>query len=144
VGTQRLDFGTINGQKLDIGREKGSESFVYRYGIGAEFPLGKRVFLDLDVSTGTIINFNTLKDLTNANEGRFDEAVYDASTSLIAQARLTAGFKLFEHLGLFGGISYDYLYRYTGTSPDSSHDTGYKWSDGRNVHKLGFFGGVQF
>jgi hypothetical protein len=137
VGTRRLDFGRINGKELRIG--KGSELFVYRAGIGAEFPIGRRVFLDLDASSGTIINFNAIQELKNS---------YEASVSNLTQVRLTAGFNIFKHLGLFAGISYDYLYRFNSdTSPDVNRSAGdfvYGWSDGRNVHKLGFFGGVQF
>jgi hypothetical protein len=155
VGTQRISFGTLNGRKLGIGKD--SEVLVYRFGLGGELSIGRRVFLDLDVSSGTIIDFTTLKslkaldvfeDIESLNEGSFDEDAYEASTSLVVQARFTAGFNIFKHLSLFGGLSYDYLYRFNSdTSPDVNRSIGsfeYGWSDGRNVHKLGFFGGVQF
>jgi hypothetical protein len=102
--------------------------FVTRAGAGIEIPLGK-TFIDLDLSAGNIVS-------------RFW-----SSTSLLAQARVSAGFKLFEHLGVFAGASYDYSYAYTGDSPRPGRDFGISalsWGNGRHTHKIGFFGGIQF
>jgi hypothetical protein len=141
VGGQRLKLGELN-----IGGEKDKELLVYRTGFGAELPLGEHFFLDFDVTSGAIINFNTFQELKKAAEGDFNEDAYNASTSLISQARFTAGYKIFKHLGVFGGISYDYLHRFDrDTSPNpTSNAHVFDWGDERNIHKLGFFAGVQF
>ncbi|GHT72946.1 hypothetical protein FACS1894124_0490 [Spirochaetia bacterium] len=150
VGTQSFSFGTVNGQELSSGNS--GDLLVYRTGIGTELPLGRHVFLDLDVSSGSIINFNTLREHKNASEREEYPGLtadsFNDSSAFVAQVRLTAGFKFFKHLGLFGGISYDYLYRYNNqTSPDVNRSIGdfvYGASDGRTIHKAGFFAGVQF
>jgi hypothetical protein len=67
--------------------------------------------------------------------------------SLLAQARLSAGFKLFKHLGAFAGLSYDYIFAPLGSSPRLGRDFGFSalsWGNERHTHKIGFFGGIQF
>jgi hypothetical protein len=109
----------------------GDYIFVARTGIGAELPLNK-IFLNLDLTAGQII-FNWPWAEEN-------------STSFIAQARLSAGYKVFKHLGVFAGISYDYILS-SRDSPKPGKDFGLSfltWNNGRHTHKIGFFGGIQF
>jgi hypothetical protein len=106
--------------------------FITRAGIGAELPLG-RVFVDFDLSAGYIF----------ARPWN-DEA---SGNSLLAQARFSTGFKFFKHLGVFGGISYDYVFSPEDNSPRLGEDFGFSalsWSNGRHTFKIGCFGGIQF
>jgi hypothetical protein len=140
VGTQRIPMGS-NADSWALGKKDGENFLVYRVGIGTEFSLGKRVFLDLDISSGNILNLDTL------SRERDDIESPDGSISIINQARLTAGLKVFEHLGVFGGLSYDYIYRHTDTSPNLPglvKGAVFGWSGERHIHKLGFFGGLRF
>jgi hypothetical protein len=106
--------------------------FTNRIGAGVEIPLGN-IFIDLDLSAGNIQPLDSLRDDPENH-------------SLLAQARVSAGFKLFEHLGAFAGISYDYIL----SPPDRPFRTEsvfgipVHWTNGRHAQKIGFFGGVQF
>jgi hypothetical protein len=104
---------------------------VSRSGLGFEFPL-ENYFIDVDITGGSIVNF------------KYGEG-FGAMSSL-AQIRFTAGYKIFEHLGIFGGVSYDYIHRWESASPDPESFSSFTlgWNDERNTHKLGFFGGIQF
>jgi hypothetical protein len=106
---------------------------VTRAGLGVEFPMGN-FFIDVDITGGNIVNFDILK-----KDGEWN-------ISYLTQFRFTAGYKIFEHLGIFGGVSYDYIHREESASPDPETFGLFTagWSDGRNIHKLGFFGGIQF
>jgi hypothetical protein len=127
---------------------------VLRAGFGSELPLGK-AFLNLDFLAGTIAGMGGLgseekppatpegakiaDNLRNAGE------YFMASVSFLAQVRFSVGYKVFEHLGVFGGISYDYIRLLSDTSPrprEGSLVIG--GDDGRNSHRLGIFGGIQF
>jgi hypothetical protein len=131
--------------------------FVSRGGFGFEVPLGK-AFVDLDVSGGTILNPDTLAEVSRISRPQENggddveewkryqrEKIYRASSSILAEVRLSAGYKAFEHLGIFAGVSYTYLFRGTNTSPNpGSAWLGYRWSGGENVHRIGVFAGLQF
>ncbi|MDR2759469.1 MAG: caspase family protein [Spirochaetaceae bacterium] len=109
-------------------RFNSDSEFITRAGVGVEIPLGK-TFIDLDLTAGNIY-------------GRFWK-----SNSLLAQARVSAGFKLFKHLGAFAGVSYDYSLSWTSSSPRPGRDFGFSalsWGNDRHTHKIGFFGGIQF
>jgi hypothetical protein len=121
-----LGTGVHNDILLNKGR-----IFIVRSGVGVEIPFDK-VFVDFDVSAGQI----------------FSDWPWDSDgSSFITQVRLSAGYKLFEHLGIFAGISYDYIRSSHASSPRLGKDFGFSTlahSDGRNTHKLGFFAGFQF
>jgi hypothetical protein len=139
--TVGFPLGSNEANSWILGKKDGDNFLVYRAGMGAEFSLGKRAFLGLDISTGNMLNLDAL--------GLEREGVEapDGAISIVNQARLTAGFKALEHLELFGGLSYDYIYRHTGTSPDLRGNIGglvLGWSGERHIHKLGFFGGLRF
>jgi hypothetical protein len=107
--------------------------FIARLGIGAELPLGK-TFIGLDLTAG-----NIFKGFLGDDDG--------GSASLLAQARLSAGYRFFKHLGVFGGISYDYIFAPRQGSPRLGRDFGFSalsWGNDRHTHKIGFFGGIQF
>ncbi|MHB9291600.1 hypothetical protein Holit_00678 [Hollandina sp. SP2] len=103
---------------------------VSRAGLGVEFPIGN-FFIDVDITGGSIVNLEYGKG--------------SSVSSSLAQLRFTTGYKIFEHLGIFGGISYDYIHRWE-SSPDPETFSPFivGRSDGQNTHKLGFFGGIQF
>jgi hypothetical protein len=134
--------------------------YVSRLGFGFEVPLGK-AFVDLDVSSGTILNPDTLGEafrISRPQENGGDdnheqwkryrqerEQIYRASSSVLAEVRLSGGYKFFEHLGVFAGVSYTYLYRRTGASPNPDAAwLGYRWDGGENIHRIGVFAGLQF
>jgi hypothetical protein len=135
--------------------------FVSRAGFGFELPLGK-AFFDLDISGGTILNPDTLGEISeiphprkNSDKKKYDEEreqynreverLSRAATSFLAEIRLSGGCKVFEHLGAFAGLSYTYLFRGTGTSPNpDSAWLGRTWGEGENIHKIGVFAGLQF
>ncbi|QQO09489.1 caspase family protein [Breznakiella homolactica] len=139
AGVQEIPIG--DNHKIALDRDIEDNLMIYRAGLGVELPLGP-VFVNLDVMSGSIINLSALRD------ERYDDCdkVYDKVTSFIAQARLTAGLKFFRHLGIFVGVSYDYIRPLSNLSPVPDSRIGYTfdWSDDRNIHRLGFFGGIQF
>ena len=125
----------------------GDKLLAIRGGFGFEYTVNK-FFFDVDASTGSIINLDTVgKNLDDPGESdreKWDK--FDASTTNIYQIRLTAGYNIYTHLGVFAGLSYDYLYREYDTSPDPK-DFGSLFvgvEKNRHIHKLGFFAGVQF
>jgi hypothetical protein len=134
VGAQKIYLRFNGTDKAVWGWDKDDVLLVYRSGVGFEIPLGP-VFLNLDVTAGSILNLDTISDTG-----------YTASASFINQVRLAAGFKVFEHLGAFVGISYDYLRLQSDSSPDPRGKPEYvfDWGDSRNINKLGFFAGIQF
>jgi hypothetical protein len=129
-----LNFG-IRGDNSpgDIFYRDGNRYFISRVGFGYEYCI-KNFFMNIDISAG---NINTMNWDIN-DDGDF--------STQICQLRLTAGYKVFEHLGIFGGISYDYFYKWQDNSPAPGDFGGPVIGDvfGRNIHKLGFFGGIQF
>jgi hypothetical protein len=127
-GTQRININTRDENKNLIGRNEHENILVWRGGFGVEFTMEK-FFIDLDATTGGIMNAET----------------YGGNISSLFQTRLTMGVKIFEHLGVFGGISYDYIHRING-SPDPRRFLGFiaGRSNDWNTHKLGFFAGLQF
>jgi hypothetical protein len=85
----------------------------------------------MDVTAGNLIDWKNTDD--NAN--------------VLLQARLSGGFKLFEHLGVFGGISYDCFLVLSDNSRDRITGWGIpalRWEHDRAMYKIGFFGGIQF
>jgi hypothetical protein len=123
----------------------GDTLLAFRAGLGVEFPIGK-FFMDVDITCGSIVNFDALADLGGTDIREWKHRRAGGPLSDLVQLRFTAGYKIFEHLGIFGGISYDYIHRRESASPDPETFSPFiaGWSDGWNTHKLGFFGGVQF
>ena len=118
--------------------------FTSRAGIGGELPLG-RLFLNLDLLAGTVVSSDVLVNGKGSNSGE-DCDLYDQATTIMAQLRFTLGFKMFEHFGLYAGISYDFFHKLSKESPvpvSASFYT-FPWSDGNNIHRVGFYGGIQF
>jgi hypothetical protein len=134
VGAQKIYLHTKGEDRVIFGRNKDDALLVFRGGVGFEFPI-RSVFVNVDVVSGSILNLDTIS-----------EAGYDSSASIISQARLTAGFKIFEHLGVFVGLSYDYIHLESETSPipKGKLDYVFSWGNSRNINKLGFFAGIQF
>jgi hypothetical protein len=104
--------------------------FISRAGFGGEIPLG-RFFIDMDFTAGNLMDWNDI----------------DGSDNVLLQARLSAGFKVVEHLGFFGGVSYNCFMDLDGGSYRKLGDPGVstlRWGDDRTIHQIGFFGGIQF
>ncbi|MDR0495048.1 MAG: hypothetical protein LBG95_05405 [Treponema sp.] len=120
------------------GRE-GDNLIMSRGGFGLEFPINN-FFIDIDLSRG---NIKKLNDLTVKDIFVF---IFGSNTS-IYQIRLIAGYKFYERLGVFAGISWDYL-RQNRESDPSPQDFGGvilgAVNDNRTAVKMGFFGGLQF
>jgi len=118
-----------------IGRE-GDRLMSYRGGFGLEFPIGK-FFIDIDFSIGDIFKVDEGKDLLNIFFG-FNTGLY--------QIRLIGGYRMYERLAVFFGISYDFLLQRTDSdpSPGGFIGAGLGKTYGNNTHKVGFFGGLQF
>jgi hypothetical protein len=134
VGAQKIHLSIDGEDKTVWGWDEDDVFLAYRAGVGFEFPFGP-FFLNMDVTGGAILNLDTISDSGQR-----------ASTSYISQARLTAGFELFGHLGAFAGISYDYIHLESNSSPNprGKLDCVFDWGDSWNINKLGFFAGIQF
>ncbi len=117
-------------------RREGDKLIVSRSGFGFEFTL-RKFFIDIDISTGNIFIVDNIKNL---------KQLFFGTNTGIYQVRLIGGFKMYERLGIFAGISYDYLYRKKNTDPDPEDfaRTAPGKSIGNKTHKMGFFGGMQF
>jgi len=112
---------------------------VSRAGVGVEIPI-KKAYVDFDASFGKINNiYENLSfhsdEYNNGDNGTF-----------AFQLRLIGGYKIFEHLGVYGGISYDYFYMYKTNSPDPRDFNGLMIGgvNGPSANKFGFFAGFQF
>jgi hypothetical protein len=118
-----------------MGRE-GGNLIINRGGFGFEFPI-RKFFIDIDISTGNIFKADELKDFWN---------FFFGSNTGIYQLRLIGGYKMYERLGIFAGISYDLLLQREASDPSPEEFAGAMpgKSDGKYVHKVGFFGGLQF
>jgi hypothetical protein len=123
----------------------GDKLMISRAGVGNEFSFGK-FFLDIDYLGGTILNLDTLPPFDKNDDLAENRDKRKSSQSALFQIRFTAGYKIFPHLGVFAGVSYDYIHQLAGDSPGQADLgpflIGGAWN--RNIHKLGFFGGVQF
>ena len=109
---------------------------VNRGGFGFEFPLSK-FFIDIDISTGNIFKVDEVKD--------FWQFFFGTNTG-IYQIRVIVGYKTHERMGIFAGISYDYIQQNKDTDPSPEKFAGSaigKSNDGK-THKMGLFGGLQF
>ncbi|MDL2228643.1 caspase family protein [Treponema sp. OttesenSCG-928-L16] len=139
VGVQGID---TDGVSFSIAEDGQKDHFVWRAGVGFEIPIGP-VFLDIDVLNGTIVETNLL------GKSGWDDDDDDSlwrRTTMITQARVSAGFKVFKHLGAYVGISYDYLWRKGpfAADPSSRLFSSFDWSTDRHIHRLGAFAGIQF
>ena len=124
------------GGGLLSGKPGDDKLVINRSGFGFEFPI-RKFFIDIDISTGNIFKVNEAKDFLN---------FFFGSNTSIFQLRLIGGYKMYERLGIFAGISYDFLYQSKNTDPSPENFAGAApaKSYGNKTHKMGFFGGVQF
>jgi hypothetical protein len=126
------------GGALLPGRE-GDNLIMSRGGFGFEFPFNK-FFVDIDFSRG---NIKRLNDFTVQDVFIF----FFGSNTSIYQIRLIGGYKLYERLGVFAGISWDYLRQNKASDPSPQDFVGVilgTVNDDRTAAKMGFFGGIQF
>ncbi len=144
TGVKHYDTTKSSEPWTGLDNSDGNTYVTARFGFGAELPLGP-IFLNLDFLAGPMMSIDPY---INADIKTDDEArqLIEDTVSVMAQIRLTAGFKIFEHLGAYAGISYDYFYRVSSISPvPSTASFGeFSWSDDRNIHRMGFFAGIQF
>jgi hypothetical protein len=139
-GIRQIDFGArtwyiINNQKDDY-------LITGRGGFGFEFGISKRFFLDADGLCGGI--FDIHKPLRGDGG---ESGLEGVPVTLMAQLRLAAGFRLWEHLAAFGGISYNYFYRGNQNAPlPQEHMTLHIFSPNAlgHIQRIGFFAGIQF
>jgi hypothetical protein len=129
-----LSAGTRPEALFDSSKDK---YLITRAGFGFEYNIS-RFFVDVDVSSGNLIRLKK------------EDAVYSTNLN---QLRLSAGYKILPHLSIFGGVSYDYFFLYKDNSPDprdfgrpilAGTLPGTSTASNRHIHKLGFFGGIQF
>jgi hypothetical protein len=116
---------------------KGGDNLVVnRGGFGFEYPI-RKFFVDIDISTGNIFKVDEIKDFWK---------FFFGSYTGIYQLRLIGGYKMYERLGVFIGISYDFLIQRKDSDPAPEDFAGATLSktDGKYTHKFGFFGGLQF
>jgi hypothetical protein len=118
--------------KLTLADPDDENLFVSRIGLGVEIPLGK-FFFDIEALCGDIIE-----------TGRIGEKYSAGDNTLLIQGRLIGGYKFFKHLGVFAGISYDFFHAFNNHSPIPGGSLNLGLGDDWNVHRIGFFGGVQF
>jgi len=146
------------GVKADNLSDDRDNFMVSRVGVGFEIPI-KKLFINFDSTSGTIFNLSKTGYYIDRgiDHAAAAGAAYKASEkyahdyetfhTLIQQVRLTVGYKIFKHLGFFGGLSYDHLFRAQEYSFNASEDISGSLIGGiydRHTHKLGFFGGIQF
>jgi len=144
-----LNFGVGGGI---IPWRDGNKLIAARAGFGFEFPI-KKAFFDIDFSGGSIIDLDKRKQIAQSwdwSSIKSDPQAYwdsrSESDTVTGQVRLIFGYKFFKHFGLFAGVSYDYLYRHTGSSPDPADHSDFfvGYVHGKHTHKLGILGGIQF
>ncbi len=127
--------------------DNGRIYYTARAGLGVEAAVGS-VFLNLDVTAGSMTIFGSRDEFVHWDDDFEDNDLdFDDSDSLVmAQARLTIGFELFKHLGVFAGVSYDYFYQWNDRSsvPENIFSGKLVWNDGPHTHKIGVFAGIQF
>ena len=139
AGTQKISMG----KEYDLGGNRDDASImVYRVGFGVELPLGP-CFLNIDALAGQMYDTDfpaARRDVSDADNK------YDASASAIFQLRASVGWKLYEHLGAFAGVSYDYIQRHSNTSPVPASRGVFDlpWGNSKQIHRLGLFAGLQF
>ncbi|MDR1586644.1 MAG: caspase family protein [Treponema sp.] len=114
-----------------VGQDGDEENMVSRIGLGGEIPLG-RLFLGIEALCGIISKTSVFGEYKDENE-----------STLLVQGRLIGGFKFFSHLAVFAGLSYDYLRPFSSQSPVPGGGLNLGGDDD-NIHRLGFFGGIQF
>lgn len=153
-GTKYFYSFIIAGVKVNASDEDDKFTSL-RFGFGFEIPI-KNVFINIDMSSGSIYNITRTGETLNGiyqdylangkDMEKYKEKDYPGNTQAY-QIRLTAGYKIFKHLGIFGGISYDYFYNLDKASSDPK-DFGGKLTgvivEGHQYHKVGFFGGLQY
>lgn len=101
------------------------ENMSIGLGFGTRFSIGK-IFFDIDLSAHSLYSFNDW-----------------GNSSLHAQARAAGGYRIFKHLGIFLGVSYNYLYLNSNIGGNIEPMYGFNGADGNHHHWPGVFLGVQ-
>jgi hypothetical protein len=140
TGFKHFDVSDKDETWTSFSDDNGENYYTSRIGLGGELPLGP-IFLNLDVTAGSMI-FIEKEKIESEGFG----ITFESSSTLMAQARLSVGFELFEHLGAFAGVSYDYFYSWSNSSPlpENMLNGKLSWGDKHNTHRIGFFAGIQF
>ncbi|GHU77427.1 hypothetical protein AGMMS49992_25230 [Clostridia bacterium] len=150
-GTNR--FYTLFGagfQPFALARDTQDKLLLTRAGFGWEFGMGK-FFIDLDLNLVSIIDVVTFHDdikkiKDDPDSYKPDKHFSETHQTSMLQLRLSGGYKIMPHLGIFAGLSYDFMFRFNDKAPDANSFTPFiiGYSDNRYAQKLGFFGGIQF
>ena len=107
------------------------------FGIGGHIPLGKRLFLNVDLITRGVVY---------TDDSEKDAWVYDDEHTVLNKLRLAVGWERHKWFSLFGGVSLNFLVSHR---PDTS-DFGYRFDHVYREDDVtirvwpGFFAGVQF
>ena len=126
----------------------GDTLLVGRFGFGFEYQATDKLYFNVEGTSGNIFNIDRYGKDSDRPLGESDKDwdKFDGYSTNIQQLRLIAGYNFLPHLGVFAGVSYDYLYRRFESCPDPKDFGGpvLGSTSGRHTHKLGFFGGLQF
>ncbi|MBI4978550.1 MAG: caspase family protein [Spirochaetes bacterium] len=140
-----------------IGTRTDLDTVCWRGGFGGELPVGP-VYFDLDLTAGSMHSVRGMIDLFKAGWEMHDDNLLTPSSStnamtermiyggaILAQLRLTAGWRFNDNIGIFAGVSYNYCRRFSsaGVAPENRL-AAFPWSDDRTIHYPGIFAGIQF
>jgi len=131
-----MSFGLGSGfsySRLGTEKEGRNIPFGFRMGLGFEFPI-KNFFMDFDISGGVIYVLGKKK------YGYDDELA--GYTVPLGQLRLIGGYRIFEHLGIFAGLTFS-IYNFPLIPDRMVSDYNVK-SGNYFSNKWGFVAGVQF
>ena len=107
------------------------------FGIGGHIPLGKRLFLNVDLITRGVVY---------ADESEEDTWGYDDEHTVLNKLRLGFGWERHKWFSLFGGVSLNFLVSHRPDTSDFGYgfDHVYREDDVTIRVWPGFFAGVQF
>ena len=107
------------------------------FGIGGHIPLGKRLFLNVDLITRGVVY---------ADESEEDTWGYDDEHTVLNKLRLAVGWERHKWFSVFGGVSLNFLVSHRPDTSDFGYgfDHVYREDDVTIRVWPGFFAGVQF
>ena len=107
------------------------------FGIGGHIPLGKRLFLNVDLITRGVVY---------ADESEEDTWGYDDEHTVLNKLRLAVGWERHKWFSVFGGVSLNFLVSHRPDTSDFGYgfDHVYREDDVTIRVWPGFFAGIQF
>ena len=106
------------------------------FGIGGHIPLGKRLFLNVDLIT---------RGMVYTDDSEKDAWVYDEHT-VLNKLRLAVGWERHKWFSLFGGVSLNFLVSHRPDTSDFGYGFDHVYREDDTTVRVwpGFFAGVQF